>query len=178
MIQIHLSKMGGSLTELEIIKILSKYPTVKPKIFIETGTYKGETARIASRIFETVHTIEIKRELYEEAQRLNRGITNINYYLGDSLKILPEISRSETTFYFLDAHQSGIDTTNNGMNVPLLEELKGINNSSIIVIDDVRLFDAYWDWKGITPETILKVIKENCEVKDYYIENDRMIVFV
>jgi hypothetical protein len=177
--------MGGSLKEDEICGILNYFPDLSKQIknFIESGTYKGGTTRIASQIFETVHTIEIVPTLYAESQQNNKGISNINYHLGDSVKFLPIIvSKIDSPmFIFLDAHQSGRDTSNNGKNVPLLEEMKVIlsvlKSSSIIVIDDVRLFSKYWDWMEISPETILKCF-EDFEIIAHFIENDRMIIAV
>nr|QBK85246.1 MAG: methyltransferase domain protein [Iridovirus LCIVAC01] len=179
--------MGGSLTEDEIRGILNYFPDLSKQIknFIESGTYKGQSSRTASQIFETVDTVEIVPTLYAESQQNNKGISNINYHLGDSVKFLPGIvSKIDSPiFIFLDAHQSGGDTANNGKNVPLLEELKVIlavlKRSSIILIDDVRLFDKYWDWCGISPETILKCFEDfEVSIQAHFIENDRMIIAV
>jgi len=83
------------------------------------------------------------------------------------------------TMFFLDAHQSGNDTSNNGKNVPLLDELNIILKNNyypcIIIIDDVRLFDNYWDWKGITVQHILNIFGNR--LKDHSISNDRMIIY-
>ena len=60
--------MGGSLQYEEILKIFSLYPQYKNiRIFVETGTYKGETARMASKHFERVYTLEISQELFQES---------------------------------------------------------------------------------------------------------------
>ena len=69
-----------------------------------------------------MHTIEIVEELYLESKKLGAGIENIEYHLGDSLKVLEKLE-NVPTFYFIDAHQSGTDTGNNGIEVPLLMEL-------------------------------------------------------
>lgn len=174
--------MGGSLLEEELLGILKKYPGYMDivKTFVETGTYKGETSRLASKIFTTVHTIEIVPQLYQQAKIAGRGIENIHYHLGDSLQVLKELCRDPVpAVYFLDSHQSGPDTGNNGKWVPLLEEIDLIlstnSNTCIFILDDVRLFNGPWDWKGITPEGILKQFGDRA--KYHFIENDRMVVY-
>ena len=173
--------MGGSLTKKELEAILFRFPyyrnLVKP--FVETGTWKGESARTASGYFSKVHTIEIVEELYLESKKLGAGIENIEYHLGDSLKVLEKLE-NVPTFYFIDAHQSGTDTGNNGIEVPLLMELEIIlrknRNPCIFVFDDVRLFDIFSDWKGISLNSIISKFKD--PIKHCYVENDRFVVYV
>ena len=177
--------MGGSFPYQEILDLISKFPFFIPVNFVETGTYKGVTTRDASRLFRHVYTIEIMESLYNESRATSdqQGIQNITYYLGDSLKTLPRIvdELNGPTLWFLDAHQSGCDTGNNGINVPLLQELDIILNSigryypSIFVLDDLRLFSKYWDWDGINTNTILEKFR-NKRVLFQTEENDRYIV--
>ena len=180
--------MAGPLTEDEIQEILRLFPKYV-KYFVETGTYKADTTILASKIFEKVFTMEIVELLYKNCvQRVDSlEIKNIDLYHGDSLKRLPEIASSleESTLFFLDAHQSGGDTSNNGIQVPLYEEITAIVTnrnkkveSDIFVVDDLRLFDAYWDWKGITEEGILNKFKElKCQPYIGFPRNDRYIVY-
>ena len=120
---------------------------------METGTYKGGTILPMSQHFKTLHTVEICEKAYqfccEKANRMN--ITNINFYLGDSLETLPKIitTLSGPAVYFLDGHITPNSTgfTGKGIkDIPLLEELQSINdldsNASMIVIDDVRLLKS------------------------------------
>ena len=174
--------MGGSFTENEIHQICS-YCHSKPLVFVETGTYHGDSTIVASKIFPQVITFEISQTLYEGNRSKFEHIPNIQAYLGDSLVLLPTIVPSiQSGFYFLDAHQSDVDTENNGIWVPLLQELaiilKYIKKGSIIVIDDVRLFDGPWDWKGISVDTILQLCKGiETPFKDSKIANDRLIIY-
>jgi len=175
--------MGGSLTEEEITTVLDKFPAYKAiKTFVETGTYKGETSRLASKVFDVVHTIEIMPSLYQEARLTgcNAGITNIIYHLGDSVQILKHLQLVPVpSVFFIDAHQSGCDTGNNGTNVPLLQELDVILEKNmhpcIFIFDDVRLFDKYWDWKNITETSILAQFKGRD--KHSFVSNDRLVVY-
>lgn len=177
--------MGGSLTEEELSYILSCFPGFPRKCFIETGTYKGYTTRLAARNFDLVHTIEIVKALSDEAQRIgdSEDLINIVYHVGDSLVILPEIVKRlpVEAVFMIDSHISGPDTSHNGILVPLLEELdiilKNYNKRSIFIIDDVRLFSKYSDWKGISYDTILDKFKDR-EIELCFENNDRFIIGV
>ena len=177
--------MGGSLSEPEIKTILSWFPHLQPKYFIELGTFKGLSSRIASNIFPYVYTIEIVPELYQESKSISdqEGITNITYFLGDTIKLLPDLipKIDVSAVWFCDAHQSGQDTGNNGKWVPLLDELNIIlssyNHPSIYIIDDVRLFSKYWDWAEISIDSIVNCFRtHNKEILTNFSNNDRYII--
>ena len=120
--------MGGSLLPEEITKISKLKPL---KHFVETGTYKAETAILASYVFDDVHTIEIHDGLYEEnlkkAEKL--GINNINFYHGDTVDHLPDIMEKvsvDGAVFFIDAHMSGPDSGWNGVkHITLIPEQIG-----------------------------------------------------
>lgn len=105
------------------------------EVFIETGTYMGETSIWASNFFSKVVTIEASKEIFE---RLNlKKYENIKSVFGDSKHVLNDIITSASIFY-LDAHNSGGETHNS---YPLLEELDAINKSKfehVIIVDDAR----------------------------------------
>ena len=173
--------MGGSLTEQEIKDILNIFPKQKLKYFIETGTYLGTTTRLASTIFDYVYTMEIVQQLYDESRAY--GGDNITYLLGDTIKLLPTIipKIDAPAMWFLDSHQSGPETSNNGKWVPLLDELNIILSSykypSIYIIDDLRLFSKHWDWADVSIESILDCFKKNGkEIAVNYSNNDRYII--
>lgn len=178
--------MGGSLIYSEISTIMScdRYKDIK--YFIETGTYKGDTTLMAAEHFLEVYTTEIVPLLYEgsKLRAIDKGINNINFLLGDSVELLKKIMPrlDGGAVFFLDAHQSGCDTSNNGKNhVPLFQELEVILDRnigpSIYIIDDLRLFDKFWDWKGISEKSILDIFSKNGHIVDISFEkNDRYYV--
>ena len=176
----------GYLTENEIYQILSTCGISKEDIpyFVETGTYHGDSTREAAKVFENVHTIEIMDDLWSENVSTNKelGIDNIECHHGDSLVTLPSIVKSidKPCFWFLDAHQSGPDTGNNGEWVPLLKELDiilGNKVEGIFVIDDVRLFSKHWDWAAVSLESISNLFgKHGYDVSESYLMNDRYIL--
>lgn len=182
--------MGGSLEFSEIENIYKLYPEYQNiQVFIETGTYKGETTRLASKYFNKVYTMEIKKELYDESKKIGKeqNCANITYFLGDSVEILKVLIPmvKESSIYFLDAHISGMDSGFNGKQcVPLIEELniivKNLEHPSIFIIDDLRFFvntQKPWDWSHISIETIKKLFEDNkIEILADYSSNDRYII--
>lgn len=178
--------MGGSL-KFEEFSPYIKWDIYKHiKYFVETGTYKADTSLMAAKHFEKVYTTEIVPELHNNSKKraVKQKVTNVEFLMGDSVELLKEITPKvlKGAVFFLDAHQSGRDTSNNGKNhVPLLQELDVILShkvkSSIYIIDDLRLFDNYWDWKGITTYTIVDKFEEHGHIIDsYFISNDRFYV--
>lgn len=79
-----------ALSELDIMNMM-KIPC---QIFVETGTYFGGTTNIAKDLFEKVHTIEIKKELFENARRMFSQDLNVTCHLGDSSILLKDICKS------------------------------------------------------------------------------------
>lgn len=115
--------------------------------FIETGTYYGNTAVWASKIFESVYTIEYSSSLYEQAKEKYRDFNNIIFLSGDSRRELEKLINSvkQSTIFWLDAHWSGGSTYGQSDQCPLIEEIKIINSSTsdnYIFIDDARLFTS------------------------------------
>jgi hypothetical protein len=113
--------------------------------FIETGTYRGNTAYWASRHFSHVYSIEFAQDLYEEAVRKYSSSANITFLLGDSRTKLKKIISDlrEPAVFWLDAHWSGGATFGEHEQCPILQEISALNASShsnVILIDDARLF--------------------------------------
>lgn len=195
----------------ENIKNIQKlYPPLKNyNNFIETGTYMGGTIIPLSKYYKQLYTIEINPNAYIHSKNLAKQskISNINFYLGDSSKIITEIipELDGPTIYFLDAHttDNGSGFTGKGdVDVPLLEELNIINEldkrECVIIIDDLRLFGiesgkmtANADWTNITLSNILNCFpstrivkhfidpsfKNSTKTKKPY-ENDRYIIIL
>ena len=182
--------MGGSLKYEEIINATQgdeKYQNIKN--FVETGTYKGDTTLMASDYYDKVFTMEIVPELhYNSKLRAEKaGKTNINFYLGDSVKLLQQIVPlvQDGSVFFIDAHQSGFDTSNNGKQVPLMDELKVLLSTrlgpSLFIFDDVRFWvnhdQAAWDWTDVSEQGIIRTFTEKGYAVDkFFVHNDRFFV--
>ena len=164
--------MGGSLTENEMNNITNRC-NIKNTNFVETGTYKGDTTKLASKCFDNVFTIEFVEKLYNEAKENCRQYKNIQFLLGDSQSVLPFVSSTlvgDTTF-FLDAHISGPDTSYSKIYVPLMEEFDIImknykHDKLVIIVDDIRFFNCKdemkpHDWAHISLEKLRNKVNEN-----------------
>jgi len=119
----------------------------KRQVFVETGTYMGETSKMASNLFEEVHTVELSKELFEAASRRFAGDEKITCHFGDSAKVLPtllERFQGRTVFFWLDGHYSDGPTAKGDCNTPIVAELDAIRTSGltdwVIAIDDLRIF--------------------------------------
>jgi len=116
--------------------------------FIETGTFVGETARVASALFERVDTIELDPMYYLTATRKFEGISNIYPILGDSRKCLAAAialgGKEKRRLYWLDAHWWSLAAEKAMLDqCPLLDELKVINEmdaEACIMIDDASFY--------------------------------------
>ena len=63
------------------------------KVFIESGTYLGETIIQLQPYFETLYTVELSEEYYQQFARIKEDyeIDNIANRKGDTTEILPDI---------------------------------------------------------------------------------------
>ena len=122
-------------------------------VFVETGTYLGDTVEILRHHFDKVFSIELHRKLYELNKKRFQGKGNVSLWLGDSGRLLSEVLQHWSTgriLFWLDAHYSGPGTAVEGGECPLLAELTAIakhqRKDHCIVIDDVQLFGNQTDY--------------------------------
>ena len=175
-----------SLTYQEVLQ----YSPFVTSIFIETGTFMGETIDNITHFFKTIYSIELNKEFAERAIIKYKENDNINILHGDSSQILPDLCKKieEPVFFWLDGHWSGGTTARGNKDCPLLEELLAINSNlkseCVIAIDDARLFGTKEneDWKDIVPENILEIVKNRLVNYRFYPSNlhseDRMILIL
>src|SRR5690349_3797999 len=91
---------------------------------VETGTYKGRTARALAQVFPAVVTIELSRELHERAVRRLGDLPGVTPLQGHSAERLGELPPADGgSLYFLDGHWSGGVTAGQEDDCPLLAEL-------------------------------------------------------
>jgi len=184
--------MGGSLTFDEIQDMIQNRQVYKDlKHFVETGTYRGTTSCMAAKHYEHVYTTEIVEALhnYSKHRAHCEGLDNISFYLGDSVELLKDIAPKvlDGAVFFIDAHQSGPDSSNNGKNVPLFEELEVILSSgelspSLFIFDDTRFWQNHsqqaWDWEHVSTNGIVEMFKKyNVRLLTFLEHNDRFWVF-
>ena len=114
-------------------------------LFVETGTYRGETARLMSEVCDWIISIEIDQALYERAVELFLDNPRVTVMHGNSADLLPDILAEVTVpaLFWLDGHFSG-GITGGPKDSPILDELRAVLRhpvkQHVIVIDDARLF--------------------------------------
>jgi hypothetical protein len=112
------------------------------RIFVETGTFEGETVSGVASTFDRCITIELSIDYWRNARKKLGRHSNIECLHGDSGAVLQRIVPllKQPTLFWLDAHSSGGDTVDSGVG-PIFVELQTIFASTvphIVLIDDAR----------------------------------------
>ena len=143
-----------------------------PRVFVETGTFRGDTTAAMAEVFESVFTVELSVPYWDNARRRFAGTPNVSCLPGDSAKIVPVLCEFllEPAVWFLDAHwlrrkgrhQLNVPTENR---FPLWSELLAIRKrpyTEIVIVDDVTLFGTkekcYDFFKNVTIEDVVSYI--------------------
>jgi len=62
------------------------------KVFVETGTYLGDTVQIALDAgYDLVHSIEVDQEMFDHCQNRFKDNPKVKLWFGDSVDIVPNI---------------------------------------------------------------------------------------
>jgi hypothetical protein len=128
--------------------ILEAFERLGLDVFVETGTYYGETTRLLSRVARRVLTVELSPTHYRMALRTSKK-PNIELTFGDSREFLRRITPQLTgkICFFLDAHPTNPETTPEGeVDIPILEELRIVtanSHTTLIIIDDAVGGEGY-----------------------------------
>jgi hypothetical protein len=125
------------------------------RVFVETGTFRGEMLDAVGDLFHRMYSIELSTELYAKAREKFRGRRDIELIQGDSGeelgKILPALR--EPALFWLDSHYSGGVTAKGASETPIFTEIAHILDAQdlrhVLLIDDARLFGANPDYPSI-----------------------------
>ncbi len=143
--------------------ILSYQASHHTNVFIETGTFMGDTVFALLNNFEKIYSIELSEELANKAQKRFREFAHVRIINGDSgtqISSIIDVEKSPAIFW-LDGHYSGefdyqgthIKTAKGKLNTPIESELRTIFSSGlphVILIDDARLFLGQADYPTLT----------------------------
>lgn len=117
------------------------------KLFVETGTLRGNSLELASRFFPECYSVEMSPELYQKASARFQGRPKIHIVVGDSPGFLRTHARAFAALpalFWLDAHWCQAESTSGQTSQsPLLGELAALEKlhpDSVILIDDARLY--------------------------------------
>jgi FkbM family methyltransferase len=139
----HVGALNFGLDQ-ELLKALRRQ--IPLEIFVETGTFEAGTTLAAAPLFRRVWTMELSAELHERARQKLAHLSHVEALCGSSPKMLrafaPQWSAA-SVLYWLDAHWCGGVTGGATQECPLLGELDalgGLNEESVVLIDDARYF--------------------------------------
>ena len=164
-----------------------KKNNLQKSLWIETGTYYGDTTKILSDIAEKVISIESDKRLYDLAIK-NLKTRKKLMLLMVKAKIYQDILKNESyknLCLFLDAHTcldhitNKLVSKNETLETPIMIELniiesyiKKFNNINIL-IDDIRLFDGKTQNYPNINEIVDWARKNN---SSWFIEHDIFII--
>ena len=131
---------------------------LKDSLWIETGTYYGETTKLLSKISKKTISIEADKNLFETSNKILKNFKNVEIVNGKSEDLLDKVISKNLNFknvcIYLDAHlcQDHLKNTktfgNENTATPILNELeivsKYVSNFEkiVVLIDDIRLFQG------------------------------------
>ena len=118
-------------------------------LWIETGTYYGDTTKVLSKISKKTVTIEADDKLFNDVKKKLSYLKNVEFIKGKSEELLLDIINSNSEFAHLchDHLQNiktfGTEDTATPIRVELDYIEKTLNNfkKMNILIDDIRLFN-------------------------------------
>lgn len=122
------------------------------EIFIETGTYLGDTIQSQRTNFRKLISIELADRLFKAASRRFRRFPEIQIYKGNSGDVLHRImpAINSRALLWLDGHYSGGITAKGLTECPVFRELDAVFSNNdlkhIVLIDDARLFIGKRDY--------------------------------
>lgn len=158
------------------------------KVFVETGTFEGETLNNMLKHFDSLYSIELSTFYANKAKERFSKENKVTILEGDSSVLLKPLCEkiNEPAFFWLDGHWSGGLTSRGNKDCPLIEELKIINdvfkNECVVAIDDVRLFETInnQNWLDITIEKLYNIVEDRVIYCDFFPStldlNDRMVL--
>lgn len=134
----------------------------KDAVWIETGTFMGDTTARLAEDCQTIHTIEPVRPFYERAVKRFSGNAAVACHFGTSEAVFESVletalaggagSANKPLCIFLDGHFSGGRTHEGKTHTPIRLEMDALSRvldkitHALIILDDARLF-------GPTPGT-------------------------
>ena len=138
-------------------------------LWIETGTYYGETTKLLSKISKKTISIEADKELFETSKKKLKNLKNVELFRGKSEDLLDKLISENLDFknicIYLDAHLcqdhlKNIQTFGSeDTATPILKELEIIKKyygkfeKFNVLIDDIRLF--YGNFQNYPDKNIL-----------------------
>lgn len=153
------------------------------RLFVEAGTFLGNTAMRCSRFFHRVITIELDPALYRQARRYLSRRKNVLCLEGDALELIPSVfARPDThqALVFLDGHYSGGETALGEFAEPACHEIIELaqhkDKINAVIVDDFRCFGRDRGWPKRSQ--LLKTVEDHFgDDFDYAIHLDQVLIW-
>lgn len=148
------------MSKIDYIKTLASLP----RVAVESGTFRGQTAIALPKLFEVVHTIELSDKLFTIHPKDDR----VEWHHGDTRVVLPKLALEieEPVFWLLDAHYfAGSEAAGKGP-LPLWDELQAISPrkfADVVAVDDVHTFGKkrpreYGGWESVSANSLMSAL--------------------
>jgi hypothetical protein len=134
-------------------------------IWIETGTYLGETTILLSQLATVVYSIEPGPKLFADALEQFKHDANVKIINGLSEDVLPKLlpTLDGNICFWLDGHYTDELTHKGPQDTPIIDELACIGDNIsrmsnvVVMIDDIHLFNGKTHIYGTYPpiETVM-----------------------
>jgi hypothetical protein len=181
--------MGAITFSLDRTLVDQLISVIAMDVFVETGTFEGETIAEIRDLFAEIYSVELSDQYYELARQRFAADDAIHLYHGDSTSMLTDIRgrlEDRAVLYWLDAHWCVAEgTAGERSQCPLLEELRTIgrlNDQSVLLIDDARLFlttppapHEVSDWPRF--DDVLRALRDLSQSHEIAVVNDVIAVF-
>lgn len=164
----------GHLSAQDFRDILGKCEA-RPRIYIETGLWKGDQLAIAAPFFEICHGIELDQYWHSTAKRRVAAHAHVQVHHGDTRQILPQLLEQydEPCFVKLDAHYCSLSPAIQKSPFPLWEELELLrdrHHADVVSVDDTHTFGVKRpelrfkpdeaEWENVTEKSIQAFLGE------------------
>jgi hypothetical protein len=116
------------------------------RVFVETGTHRGDTVFDLRPFFDRLVTIELEPAKAAAARHRFLGNAKVEVLEGDSALVLPGVVRSlaQPALFWLDGHYMGPGSGDALHHTPISTEIEAVLShpvrGHVIAIDDARLF--------------------------------------
>jgi hypothetical protein len=122
---------------------------LRDAVWVETGTYMGDTTELLSKVAKMVYSIEPDPELFAKAEHRFSNTSNVALIKGLSEDVFPKLLPTiyGDVCFWLDGHYSAGPTFRGPQDTPIIDELTVIGQNItksrkiVVMIDDIRCFD-------------------------------------
>lgn len=160
------------------------------ELFVETGTFKGDTLAMARRYFDRCQSVELSPAYHQKARERFAADPGVELACGPSPDFLLErraLHQGTPTLFWLDAHWCRADEETGGADsqTPLLAELAAIERlhpDSVLLIDDAQLYlcpppkpHRLADWPGW--DEVVRALLPLSSAHRFMVYNDVVICY-